>query len=124
VSQPDSVSPARVLVADDDDAVRTVVGDILEEEGFLVVGRAVDGVEALAMARALGPDVIVLDVRMPRLGGLEAARQLRPDAPDVRLVILSAYDDPTLLQEARAVGASAFLVKGCSLDELIDAITA
>jgi DNA-binding NarL/FixJ family response regulator len=124
VSQPDPVNPARVLVADDDDAVRTVVGDILEEEGFLVVGRAVDGVEALAMARALGPDVIVLDVRMPRLGGLEAARQLRPDAPDVRLVILSAYDDPTLVQEARAVGAAAFLVKGCSLDELIDAIAA
>ena len=124
MSQPDAVNPARVLVADDDDAVRTVVGDILEEEGFLVVGRAVDGVEALAMARALGPDVIVLDVRMPRLGGLEAARQLRPDAPDVRLVILSAYDDPTLVQEARAVGAAAFLVKGCSLDELIDAIAA
>jgi DNA-binding NarL/FixJ family response regulator len=124
VSQPDAVHPARVLVADDDDAVRTVVGDILEEEGFLVVGRAVDGVEALAMARALGPDVIVLDVRMPRLGGLEAARQLRPDDPDVRLVILSAYDDPTLVQEARAVGAAAFLVKGCSLDELIAAIAA
>jgi DNA-binding NarL/FixJ family response regulator len=124
VSQPDVVNPARVLVADDDDAVRTVVGDILEEEGFLVVGRAVDGVEALAMARALGPDVIVLDVRMPRLGGLEAARQLRPDDPDVRLVILSAYDDPTLVQEARAVGAAAFLVKGCSLDELIAAIAA
>jgi DNA-binding NarL/FixJ family response regulator len=124
VSQPDAVSQARVLVADDDDAVRMVVGDILEEEGFLVVGRAVDGVEALAMARALGPDVIVLDVRMPRMGGLEAARQLRPDDPDVRLVILSAYDDPTLIQEARAVGAAAFLVKGCSLDELIAAIVA
>jgi DNA-binding NarL/FixJ family response regulator len=124
VSQPDAVSQARVLVADDDDAVRMVVGDILEEEGFLVVGRAVDGVEALAMARALGPDVIVLDVRMPRMGGLEAARQLRPEDPNVRLVILSAYDDPTLIQEARAVGAAAFLVKGCSLDELIAAIAA
>ena len=114
----------RVLVVDDDFAVRTVLCDVLAEEGFDVVGAAVDGVEGVALAASLDPDVILLDVRMPRLGGLEAARQIRPQNPNVRLVMLSAYDDPTLQHEAEAAGASAFLFKGCKLSEIVAALTA
>ncbi len=114
----------RVLVVDDDFAVRTVLCDVLAEEGFDVVGSAVDGVEGVALAASLNPDVILLDVRMPRLGGLEAARQIRPLNPNVRLVMLSAYDDPTLQHEAEAAGASAFLFKGCKLSEIVAALTA
>jgi DNA-binding NarL/FixJ family response regulator len=113
----------RVLVVDDDFAVRTVLCDVLAEEGFDVVGAAVDGVEGVALAASLDPDVILLDVRMPRLGGLEAARQIRPQNPNVRLVMLSAYDDPTLQHEAEAAGASAFLFKGCKLSEIVAALT-
>jgi CheY-like chemotaxis protein len=114
----------RVLVVDDDDNVRDALCEILVECGFWVVGSAQDGLEAVALAGEVSPDVILLDVRMPRLDGLEAARRIRPGNPSVRFVMLSAYDDPTLQQEAREVGASAFLVKGCSLIELIEAIEA
>jgi DNA-binding NarL/FixJ family response regulator len=114
----------RVLVVDDDDAVRTVLCEVLREHTFDVVGEASNGLDGVALARELMPDVILLDVRMPRAGGLEAARMIRPRNADVRFVFLSAYDDPTFKQEAQEVGATAFLVKGCPLAEIVDAIAA
>jgi CheY-like chemotaxis protein len=122
IGAPAPAASARVLVVDDDDAVRTVLSHVLMDEGFDVVGVAADGVEAIALARALHPDTIVLDVRMPGIGGIEAARRIRPVDPDVRLVMLSAYDDATLQREAAAAGASRFLIKGCALSDLVDAI--
>lgn len=113
----------RVLVVDDDQAVRTVVSHVLSDEGLDVVGLGADGHEAITLALELHPDVVVLDIRMPGLGGLEAAQQIRSVDPNVRLVMLSAYDDATLQQEAQAVGASRFLVKGCALADLIEAVT-
>jgi DNA-binding NarL/FixJ family response regulator len=112
----------RVLVVDDDPAVRNVLSHVLTDEGFDVVGAAADGAEAVALAQTLGPDTIVLDVRMPGVGGIEAARRIRPIAPDARIVMLSAYDDPTLQSEAIEAGASRFLIKGCALTELVEAI--
>jgi len=114
--------PARVVVVDDDEAVRTVLSHVLADEGLEVVGVAGDGAAAVCLAESLRPDAIVLDVRMPGIGGIEAARRIRPIDPDVRLVMLSAYDDPTLQQEAAAAGASVFLVKGCALSELVQAV--
>jgi DNA-binding NarL/FixJ family response regulator len=112
----------RVLVADDDEAVRTVLSQVLADEGIDVVGLACDGREAVALALELRPDTVLLDIRMPELGGLEAAREIRAADPSMRLVMLSAYDDATLQQEAKLVGASRFLIKGCPLDDLIDAV--
>jgi DNA-binding NarL/FixJ family response regulator len=112
----------RILVVDDDDAVRTVLSELLQEEGLEVVGRAVDGVEGVSLALSLSPDVILLDVRMPRMGGIDAAREILSRLPNVRVVMLSAYDDASLKAEAQAAGASAFLVKGCPLGELIAAV--
>ena len=114
--------PARVVVVDDDEAVRTVLSHVLADEGLEIVGVAGDGDAAVSLAEALRPDAIVLDVRMPGIGGIEAARRIRPNDPDVRLVMLSAYDDPTLQQEANAAGASSFLVKGCALVDLVQAV--
>jgi DNA-binding NarL/FixJ family response regulator len=119
VPSPDRI---RVVVADDDEAVRTVLMRVLVDEGFDVVGAAADGLEAVSLAGELRPDTVLLDVRMPRVGGIEAARRIRPIDPAVRVVMLSAYDDPALQQEATAAGASRFLVKGCSLSELVDAV--
>lgn len=116
--------PMRVLVVDDDDAVRTVLCEILHEEGFEVVGRAIDGIEGVSLALSLSPDGILLDVRMPRMGGIDAAREILSRLPGVRIVMLSAYDDASLKEEARQAGASAFLIKGCPLAELIDAVQA
>jgi DNA-binding NarL/FixJ family response regulator len=112
----------RVLVVDDDENVRSVVCEVLREAGLPVVGEAADGLEGVEQAAALAPDVVLLDVRMPRLGGIEAARRIRAANARVRLVILSAYDDATLKAEAEAVGASAFLVKGCGLSQLLEAV--
>jgi DNA-binding NarL/FixJ family response regulator len=114
----------RVLVVDDDDAVRTVLSELLREVGFDVVGRAGDGVEGVSLAQSLSPDVILLDVRMPRMGGIDAAREILSHLPNIRIVMLSAYDDGSLKTEAQAAGASTFLVKGCPLAELVAAVTA
>jgi Response regulator containing a CheY-like receiver domain and an HTH DNA-binding domain len=120
-------SPAkamRVLVVDDDDAVRAVLAEVLQEEGFEVVGRAIDGIEGVSLALSLTPDGVLLDMRMPRMGGIEAARAILAQLPNVRIVMLSAYDDASLQAEAKEAGVSAFLVKGCPLSELIDAVSA
>ena len=120
-------SPAkamRVLVVDDDDAVRAVLAEVLQEEGFEVVGRAIDGIEGVSLALSLTPDGVLLDMRMPRMGGIEAARAILAQLPNVRIVMLSAYDDASLQAEAKEAGVSAFLVKGCALGELVDAVSA
>jgi len=120
-------SPAkamRVLVVDDDDAVRAVLAEVLQEEGFEVVGRAIDGIEGVSLALSLTPDGVLLDMRMPRMGGIEAARAILAQLPNVRIVMLSAYDDASLQAEAKEAGVSAFLVKGCPLSELVDAVAA
>lgn len=120
-------SPAkamRVLVVDNDDAVRAVLAEVLQEEGFEVVGRAIDGIEGVSLALSLTPDGVLLDVRMPRMGGIEAARAILAQLPNVRIVMLSAYDDASLQAEAKEAGVSAFLVKGCALGELVDAVSA
>jgi DNA-binding NarL/FixJ family response regulator len=112
------------LVVDDDDAVRGALDELLREEGVEVVGLASDGEEGVSLALSLTPDVILLDVRMPRLNGLDAARRLRPELPDTKIVMLSAYDDKSLISEAASIGVDAFLVKGCPLNELIEAVAA
>ena len=113
---------AGVLVVDDDTAVRMVICDLLAEQGVEVVGEAEDGVEAVELAERLSPAAILLDVRMPRMNGLEAARRIREHDGDVRVVILSAYDDAALQAEADLVGASAFLVKGCAFADVLAAV--
>jgi DNA-binding NarL/FixJ family response regulator len=119
-----AVDATRILVVDDDEAVRAVLVDVLEDEGFEVVGGARDGLEGVSLALALTPDVVLLDVRMPRLDGIGAARQIRAELPAARLVMLSAYDEQALRTEANEAGASAFLVKGCPLGEIVRAVAA
>ncbi|MGZ4416449.1 MAG: response regulator transcription factor [Gaiellaceae bacterium] len=111
-----------MLVVDDNAALRRMLVDALDDEGFDVLGAARDGREGVAMARALRPDAITLDVRMPGLDGLAAGRQIRDADPAVRLVFLSAYDDQSLQREAETLGATDFLVKGCKLAEIVDAL--
>jgi DNA-binding NarL/FixJ family response regulator len=114
----------RLVVADDEPQVRNVLVRLFEEEGVAVVGAAADGAEAARMALTLTPDVVLMDVRMPNLGGIEATSQIHARQPDVRIIVLSAYEDPALKEEAQAAGASAFLVKGCPAAQLLDAVCA
>jgi CheY-like chemotaxis protein len=113
----------RVLVVDDDPTFSSMLADALEDEGFDVVAVAKDGLHGVTLAREAAPDAIVLDMRMPALDGIAAARQIRTFNPTVRLILLSAYDDPTLKREAATVGAARYLVKGCRLSDLVAALT-
>jgi DNA-binding NarL/FixJ family response regulator len=115
---------ARVLVVDDEPLVRGVLVDVLSESGFDVVGQAVDGLDALEVARGVSADVVLLDIKMPRLDGIACAARLRDEQPGLPVVILSAYDDEALRESAAEAGAVAFLLKGCPLGEIVSTLHA
>ncbi len=115
----------RVLIADDHGIVRSGVRLLLEREsGIEVIGEASDGVEAREMAIRDHPDLAILDVKMPRLTGLQATREIREQAPDVAVLILSMHDDERYLFEALKAGASGYVLKHQADQELIDAVRA
>jgi DNA-binding NarL/FixJ family response regulator len=111
----------KVLVVDDDPAIRRGLTLILKSEpDVTVVGEAGDGVDALVHAERLLPDVVLMDLRMPRLDGLSATRRLKAESPDTRVIVLSVYADR--LEAALAAGADQFLLKDCTVDQLLDAV--
>lgn len=108
---------ARVLLADDHPGLRRLVEDTCE-----VVGAVEDGRALVAAAEQLKPDVIVLDISMPLLNGLDAARQLKKSVPDAKLIFLTMHASPTYATEALKVGASGYLLKQSAATELHRAI--
>jgi DNA-binding NarL/FixJ family response regulator len=102
----------RVLLADDHGGLRRALRGLLEETGFEVVGESGDGADAVALARLLQPDIVVIDVRMPVLNGLDAARLIKDQRPATQVVVLSAFDSPELQRQAREAGAFAYLDNG------------
>jgi DNA-binding NarL/FixJ family response regulator len=115
----------RILLADDHSVVRKGVRDFLEEEPDLeVVGEASDGAQAVEMALALQPDVVVMDIKMPQLGGVEATKRIKASAPHVRVLALSAYDDDPYIWGLLEAGASGYVLKTAESRELISAIRA
>lgn len=111
---PTSSEPLRAMVVDDEPMVREAIRSLLETFEFDVVAEAEDGLAAVELAGQAGPDVILMDVRMPRMDGLEATREIKSRFPDVQVVLLSAYDDSTFRRSAEQFGATCYLVKGCS----------
>jgi DNA-binding NarL/FixJ family response regulator len=115
--------PLRVLVADDQELIRAGFRLILEAAGFVVVGEAADGAEALALAATHRPDVVLMDIRMPVLDGLAATRQLTAAGPGApKVVILTTFDLDDYVYEALRSGASGFLLKDAPRADLIAAI--
>jgi DNA-binding NarL/FixJ family response regulator len=108
-----TIARPRVLLVEDDRHVREALRDLLEETNIEVVGEAGDGSQGLEMARQRTPDVVLMDLRMPVMGGLEASRHIKREMPLVQVVILTAYDDPALKDDATSAGVYAYLVKGC-----------
>ncbi len=116
-------SAVRVLVVDDDDLMRAGLRSVLASDDTIeVVGEASDGHAALTSARALHPDVVLMDIRMPVLDGISATRELLATSPDARVVVLTTFDDDEYVFGALAAGAAGFLLKRTRPEELISAI--
>ena len=110
----------RVLIVDDHPAFRRALTSALRMvEGFEVAGEAGGGVAACQEAANIRPDVVLMDLSMPDLSGIEAMKVIHETRPDVPVVILTAHADPGVEKEAREAGASGFLAKGIGLDELV-----
>jgi DNA-binding NarL/FixJ family response regulator len=112
----------RVLLADDHGLVRLALRAVLEEAGIDVVGEATGGIEAVEMAQALRPDVLVLDMRMPDMNGAEVCRKLSESAPDVRIVVLSSFAEDEDVFGAMSAGAASYIMKDVAPDALVAAI--
>jgi len=118
---PDARAP-RVLIVDDQSLVRTGFRMILAANGIEVVGEAADGVEAVTSARELRPDVILMDIRMPSMDGLEAARRVLAQDPDCRVLMLTTFDLDRYVYDALAAGASGFLLKDVTPEHLVASV--
>lgn len=117
--------PVRTLVVDDDEAARHLIRAVVEGETDVpmeVVAEARDGVEAVELAAEVGPDLVVLDLNMPRMGGLEALPRIRERCPGARVVVFSTRADDEMRKRTLGAGAIAHVQKGADLDELLDAL--
>ncbi|MGB5933316.1 MAG: response regulator transcription factor [Anaerolineae bacterium] len=113
----------RVLIADDHPIVREGLRTILGfQEGIEVVGEASDGLEAVDLAQKLLPEVVLMDIRMSKLNGVEATRRIKAHNPQIGVIVLTNYDDDRYVFEGVEAGASGYLLKDISSDELSEAI--
>lgn len=115
----------KILLADDHTLVRRGIHALLETQTDLkVVGEATTGTEAVEKTRALAPDVVLMDIGMPKLDGLEATAQIKREMPKVSVLLLTVHDDANYLFRALAVGASGYILKGAEVNELVLALQA
>lgn len=116
-------SPARLLIAEDHALVREGVRAMLaSEQDLTVVGEAQNGREAVEACRALGPDLVLMDVRMPEMDGLEATRAIKASQPRISVLMVTTHRDPDYLLEAVRAGAAGYVLKESSKRELLDAV--
>lgn len=115
----------RILVVDDHPVVRRGLKNLLgERPGWEVIDEAVDGLEAVDKASRLTPDVVVLDLSMPRMGGLEACRLIRKNTPQCEVLIVTQHDSVQMMREADAAGARGYVVKSNIARDLVRAVEA
>ncbi|OLZ64371.1 DNA-binding response regulator [Streptomyces sp. IMTB 2501] len=113
----------RVLIADDQQMVRQGFTVLLNTQPDIeVIGQAVDGLDAIARTAELAPDVVLMDIRMPELGGIEATRRITVEHPAVKVLVLTTFDLDEYVYEALRAGASGFLLKDASADQLAEAV--
>lgn len=113
----------RILLADDHGVMRSGLRYLLTAQaGFTVVGEASSGLEAVDLTRSLKPDLVVLDLSMPGMGGLDALQRIRDEVPWVRVLVLTMHDDPEYVRQALSSGAAGYVLKAAADSELITAI--
>jgi DNA-binding NarL/FixJ family response regulator len=114
---------ARILLAEDHIVMREGLRGLISQQADMeVVGEANDGEQAIELARQLRPDVIIMDVRMRGIDGVEATRQIKAEMPDLKVVVLSAYDNREYIVGMAKAGMSGYLLKDCAFEELVGAI--
>ncbi|WP_123040143.1 ANTAR domain-containing response regulator [Cohnella candidum] len=114
---------ASIVVVDDDPIIRLDIREMLEEEGYHVAGEAKNGEEAVELVANLKPDLVIMDVKMPKMNGIKATQIIRRlQERDTSILLLTAYSQKELVQEAREAGVSAYLVKPVSEEDLIPAV--
>jgi DNA-binding NarL/FixJ family response regulator len=111
------------LIVDDDASFRRRAKELLASESDIkVIGEAADGQEAILKARELKPDLVLMDVRMPGMNGVDATRQLKAEMPELRVIILTIFDVQEYREAARASGASGYVIKKSLIEDLVPAI--
>ncbi len=115
----------KILLADDHKITRDGLKALLEsQKNMIVIGEAENGRQAVRLASELAPDVIVMDINMPELNGIEATRQIIAELPETKIIALSMYSDKRYVVGMLKAGVSGYLLKNCAFDELVSAITA
>jgi len=119
------LTPVRTLIVDDYEPWRNFLRvSLLSEEGFQIIGEAADGLEAVQKGRELQPDLIILDIGLPEMNGIEAARRLREVSPKSKVVFVTSNRSMEIMQEALGLGASGYVLKTDAVTELLPALTA
>ena len=112
----------RVLIVEDEPILRGALAEMLEAKELSVAGEAADGEEAVRLAAEVHPDVVLMDLRLPGMDGIEATKRIKAIEPRVQILVLSAYDDPGLHRSAEEAGVFCYLVKGCAPQLILDMI--
>lgn len=112
----------KVVLVEDHTIVREGLRPLLEGKGIHVVGEAADGQEAVKIVKQLRPDVVIMDIYIPRLNGIEATKRILKNQPDMKVIMLTIHDEPPFVYKSFEAGAKGYLVKEAPLEELLDAI--
>src|SRR5918998_5359982 len=122
-SSNNSSSSARIIIADDHELVREAMRSLLHSEPDLrIIDEAKDGQEIIELCRLQRPELVIMDVRMPKVNGLEATQTIKEELPTTKVLIWSAYEDPVLVSDAVRAGADGYVLKLSPAQELMDAI--
>ena len=111
-----------MVLVEDHGETRRLLAELLQDEGILVIGQAASGEEGVELTRRLVPEVVLMDLNMPGMGGVEATRRIKEALPDTQVIVLTMYEGPHPTRSAEDVGAYAYLIKGCSVGFVRDIV--